>query len=118
MDPVPRSSVSPDCPRPRVASMKICAPHLCNYAGGGECPRACTALHRPVLLDMPPGGKAEIVECAVEGAEQQIDVLLPDDDRLTTALHTYRTHRALGRCKAISRAWQSLFRIPVQPFNT
>lgn len=97
--------------------MKTCDPSTCAYDQGGECARLCLQLHRPVLLDMPPGGKAEIVEGIVEGAPMPIDVVLPDDDALTAARYIYQTHRAQGRIKALRLALRSLFRLPVQPVN-
>lgn len=46
-----------------------------------------------------------------------IDLDLPGDSRLTLAFHAYRTHRPVGRRKALAYAWRALLRTPIQPVN-
>lgn len=95
--------------------MNPCETFGCGYPVG-ECAGTCMhlKLHRAVIV---PGPIEHRSEPPAPTAPLAVDLLLPDDGPLTLAIHTYKTHRALGRGKALSRAWQSLFRIPVQPLN-
>ena len=105
--------------------MKTCNPLDCGYAHGGECGTSCIGLqlHRPVLptkLDpavVVPGHIENRGDTPSPTAPLAVDFVLPNDGLLTLAVHTYKTHRALGRRKALARAFLSLFRVPVQPVN-
>lgn len=97
--------------------MNPCDPLNCGFAYGGECGTNCMCLrlHRPVMPEkLAP---AVIVPGHVESRDQPVDLHLPDDGALTAAAYAYKTHRAQGRLKALSCAWRSFFRIPVQPVN-
>lgn len=96
--------------------MKPCDPLNCGYPHGGECGTNCMCLrlHRAVIVPSPIEHRGEP---PAPTAPLAVDILLPDDGPLTLAIHAYKTHRALGRRKAFSHAWQQLFRIPVQPLN-
>ena len=106
--------------------MNPCETFGCGYPSG-ECSGSCinVRLHRPVLMAVPKLAPAVIVPGHIEHrgeppaptAPLAVDILLPDDGPLTLAIHTYKTHRALGRRKAFSHAWHQLFRVPVQPVN-
>lgn len=101
--------------------MSPCDPITCGYAHGGECGRSCQGLqlHRPVLpAKLTPAANVERrSETPVPTAPLAVELGLSDDGLITLAMHTYKTHRALGRRKAFARAFASLFRLPVQPVN-
>ena len=107
--------------------MKSCDPLRCGYAHGGECSTVCLGLqlHRPVLMNLQKLEPAVIVHGNVERrgetpaptAPLAVDFVLPDDGRLTLAIHTFKAHRAHGRRKALASALGALFRKPLQPAN-